>query len=150
MSAKALQYLFSADRIMHHEEIIEPALMRGDVVISDRNFWSAIVYGILDRTGGSYDYNVGDVLLISQSILSFYHQFIVPDYSFYLRVSLHEALKRLGGKDDIKEIYENEEKLKKLIDGYDWLVKRFPEEIIVIDGEQSVEKVTEEILAKIK
>src|SRR5690606_3900897 len=47
----AIQYLFSADRVIHHEEIVKPALMRGEVVITDRCFWSAIVYGVLDRVG---------------------------------------------------------------------------------------------------
>src|SRR3989344_9542484 len=31
----ALQYLFSTDRVMHHEEVIMPSLKEGIVVISD-------------------------------------------------------------------------------------------------------------------
>jgi dTMP kinase len=51
----SLQYLFSADRSAHHEELVLPSLQAGKVVITDRCFWSAIVYGILDRSGGEYD-----------------------------------------------------------------------------------------------
>src|SRR6266700_3480826 len=48
ISPLAFQYLFSADRQMQHQEVILPALTEGKVVITDRCFWSAIPYGILD------------------------------------------------------------------------------------------------------
>lgn len=142
----AIQYLFSADRSLHLEDLILPALKKGRIVISDRCFWSAIVYGILDRTGGKFDQKVGELLLISQSILSMYHQFTSPDYTFYLKVSLKESLARLGAKKDAREIYEDEDKIKSAIDGYKYLLERFPEEITVIDGEKSVDQVTKEII----
>lgn len=149
MSPTALQYLFSTDRMLNQEEVIIPALKRGDVVISDRCFWSAIVYGILDRTKGKYDYESADFMLIAHSLLSMYHQFIVPDYTFYLEISLATALSRLKKKDDIKEIYEDKEKLKKVIEGYDWLSKKFNQEIITVDGEGPVGEVMERIIARL-
>ncbi len=149
MPSTALQYLFSTDRVIHHEEVIIPALKQGKMVISDRCFWSAIVYGILDRTGGKYNFNEGKLLLISQSILSMYHQFIVPDYTFYLKISLQTALARISGKKGEKEIYEDKDKLKKLIEGYEWLYRKFANEITVIDGEKKTEEVTKEIVATI-
>jgi dTMP kinase len=146
----SLQYLFSADRSAHHEEIILPALKEGKTVITDRCFWSAIVYGILDRTGGHYDKNDADLLLINQSILSMYHQFTVPDYTFYLKICLETSLHRIEEKKDVKEIYEDKDKLKKLIEGYSYLKQRFPFEITEIDGEKSEEEVTKQIVASIK
>lgn len=150
MSPIALQYLFSTDRVLHHEEIILPALKSGKVVISDRCFWSAIVYGILDRVKGRYNFEDADFLLIAHSILSMYHRFIVPDYTFYLKISLGTAVDRISRKDDFKEIYEDRKKLKQLIVGYEWLAKKFAKEITVIDGERSVEEVTEEISRLLK
>lgn len=144
----SLQYLFSADRAAHHEELILPSLKRGDVVISDRCFWSAIVYGILDRTGGVYDKSEADLLLITQSILSMYHQFTIPDYTFYLQVDLVTSLKRLGEKTAKKEIYEEPAKIEKLITGYNYLLSRFPEEIIKIDGTKQPNEITQEIVSK--
>lgn len=149
MSSVGLQYLFSADRHLHQEEVILPALKEGKVIISDRCFWSAIVYGILDRMKSNYDYKMADALLVSQSILSMYHQFIVPDYTFLLKVTLQTAMSRIAGKDDIKEIYEDREKLEKVIEGYNWLAKKFKKEITVADGEGNVEKVTESIVKEI-
>lgn len=149
MSPIALQYLFSTDRVLHHEETIIPSLKAGKIVISDRCFWSAIVYGILDRTQGEYVYKNVEFLLIAHSLLSMYHRFIVPDYTFDLKISLDTALSRIRKKDDIKEIYEDKEKLKRLIKGYDWLSTKFAKEIMVINGEGSVEKVTRMIVSKI-
>ncbi|MBP6913298.1 MAG: dTMP kinase [Candidatus Levybacteria bacterium] len=146
----SLQYLFSADRSAHHEELVEPSLKEGKIVISDRCFWSAIVYGILDRTGGKYDTNVSDLLLISQSILSMYHQFIIPDHTFYLRISLETAIKRLSGKKETVEIYEEKSKLEKLITGYDFLEKKFSDNIITLSGEGDTGMVTKRILERIK
>ena len=150
MSSVALQYLFATDRVLHHEEVIIPALKQGEIVISDRCFWSAIVYGILDRTKGKYDYKSADFLLIAHSVLSMYHQFIVPDYTFYLKVSLATSVARIAKKDDVKEIYEDREKLRRVIEGYDWLSKKFKNEITVVDGEGEVGKVTRDIVDRIK
>jgi dTMP kinase len=52
--AAALQYLYTADRIVNHETIVIPALKKGHIVLSSRSFWSAIVYGTLDKEG-TYD-----------------------------------------------------------------------------------------------
>lgn len=145
----SLQYLFSADRAAHHEELILPSLKAGKVVLTDRCFWSAIVYGILDRTGGIYDTKDADLLLVTQSILSMYHQFTVPDYTFYLKISVEESMKRLKAKSDAKEIYEKEELIEKVFTGYDYLKKRFENEIVEVSGEQTPEEVTKEIIMTI-
>lgn len=145
----ALQYLYSADRAIHNVEVIIPALNEGNVVISDRCFWSAIPYGILDR-GEDYDFKDAEFLLVTQGILSMYHQFIVPDRTFYLRTSVETAITRLKKEQkSVKEIYEDEGKLRKIVQGYEWLVKKFPEAIMIVDGEQPIEKVTREILLKL-
>ena len=145
----AFQYLFSADREMHHEELIVPSLKKGNMVLSDRCFWSAIPYGIMDREG-NVDEKTGAYMLAAQSILSFYHQFVIPDYTFYLDTPLATAMKRLKKANEEKEIYEDRKKLAKTIKGYDWLLQEFPKEFIVIDASKSVDAVTEEIIKSIK
>ena len=150
MSPIALQYLFSTDRVLHHDELVIPALKAGKIVISDRCFWSAVVYGILDRNAGKYDYKATNFLLMAHSVLSMYHQFIIPDYTFCLKVPLSTSVARISKKDDMKEIYEDREKLQRVIEGYDWLSKKFTNEITVVDGNKSVEEVTRAIVARIK
>ena len=143
----ALQYLFTTERVMHHEEVILPALNAGKIVISDRCFWSAVVYGILDKSE-EYGYESANKLLIAQSILSMYHQFTVPDYTFYLNISIDSAMERINKKHESapKEIYEEKEKVEKVKKGYDWLINKFGAEISSIDGEKPVDQVTQDIL----
>lgn len=167
----AIQYLFSANRASTHLEIIHPALERGEVVISHRCFWSAVAYGMVDREDSVKDEalrlastqrgeqaprqtwlrqdKAGNQILIAQSILSMYHQFIVPDYTFYLRVSVDTAIDRISEMGKKTEIYEKREKLEKIAKGYDWLLATFPQEFVVINAEDSVDKVTADILAAI-
>lgn len=145
----AFQYLFSADREIHHEELVIPSLQAGKVVISDRCFWSAIPYGLLDRKS-ELDENTIEYMLAAQSILSMYHQFVVPDYTFYLDIPLDSAIKRIDKTNEEREIYEDKEKLEKTIKGYNWLLKEFSKEFIVIDAMRPMEGVTEEIVRVIK
>lgn len=149
----AFQYLFSAERSIHHEELIIPSLKSGKWVVSDRSFWSAIPYGIMDKMigEGKEDYNFDDVkiLLAAQSILSMYHQFLVPDVTFYLDISVDTAMQRIARKQQ-KEIYEKKEKLDKIVKGYKWLVKEFPNQFIVINGEKSVYEVQKDIIDRLK
>lgn len=144
----AFQYLFSADREIHHEELILPSLKDGKVVISDRCFWSAIPYGMLDREG-DFNEETGKYMLVAQSILSLYHQFTVPDQTFYLDISLNVAMKRIQESGSKTEIYEDSKKLEKTLKGYMWLLQEFPKEFTIINGEKSVEEVTQEIISKL-
>ena len=149
VSPVAFQYLFSADRQMQHKEVILPALEEGKVVISDRCFWSAIPYGILDNEE-AIDPNSIQQKLVAQSILSFYHEFTIPDKTFYLDVSLETAIERITQGDGAKEIYEDKNKLKCALEGYQWLLKEFSKEFIVIDANKEVDNITEEIMLALK
>lgn len=146
----AFQYLFAADREMHHTELVIPALKAGKVVLTDRCFWSAIPYGLLDRNEPLQE-NTGEYMLAAQSILSMYHQFTLPDYTFYLETPLATAVRRVqqSHETEQKEIYENKSKIDRARKAYNWLLQKFPEEFIVINSKRGIEEVHQEILAKI-
>jgi len=144
----ALQHLISANRAVQQEEIMSN-LEKGQDVIIDRYFWSAIAYAILDYSELDRK-DVEQWLLVSQSILSHYHQFLLPDVSFYLDISSRTATRRIDNMGKEKEIYEDERKIKKVEEIYTWLVSQFPKEFVVINGEESIEKVTEDLLKVIK
>jgi dTMP kinase len=144
----AIQYLFSADRGMHHAELIEPALKEGKIVISDRCFWSAVPYGVLDLKE-EFDSNTAKYILVSQSILSMYHQFIAPDMTFYLDIPVERAMERLSKMTQVKEIYEEKQKILKAKEGYEWLLREFPAEFKIINGTMSIDEVSGEIISKI-
>lgn len=143
----SFQYLFAADRAVHQEKIIE-YLKKGMTVISDRYLWSALVYGMLDINAID-NASEKERLITAFSILSMYNQFIIPDLTFYLAVSAEIAMTRIAKKTEKVEIYEKKEKIQELKKGYDWLAEKFSKEIITIDGDQLIEKVTEAIVSKI-
>ncbi len=139
----SIQYLYGADRAVHQLEL-EQYLKKGYYIITDRYFWSSVAYGASDME------KIDDYQLVVYSMLSFYNQFLKPDYSFYLKVSPKTGLLRVNKTGKEKEVYENMGKLVKIEKGYEFLLKRFKDEFIIIDAEKSVEEVTEEILKKIK
>jgi dTMP kinase len=139
----AYQYLFAADRVTQQVDLIE-RLKRGETIISDRYFWSSVAYGIADREGTDY-INWEEVSMTALSILSMYHQFILPDLSIYLDVSLEESLRRIKGSTKHTEIYDNHQINIKIKKGYDWLLKTFPQELTVLDGEKPLDEITQEI-----
>lgn len=141
----AFQHVLTANRLINMSEIVEPALQAGKVVITDRSFWSALAYGLMDAHG-SYERSEADRMLMTQSVLSHYHQSIVPDKTFYIRISSDVAIERLKTrKGREKDIYEKKDKLETVVKGYDWLIKEFPQELTLVDGEQQEEQVSLEI-----
>lgn len=147
--SEALQYLYSADRVINHKTVVEPSLEKGETVISHRCFWSVIPYGVFDKGISVNETADTQVLFVAQGLLSMYHQFIVPDLTFYLDISVDAAMKRLSKMKKVRELYEKKEKLEKVVAGYKWLVKQFPKEITVINAEQSEEAVFAQIIQRI-
>lgn len=144
----SFQYIYSADRQVQQVELLD-RLKRGETVITDRYFWSALAYGVADRHD-LYIEDSGNLLLVQQSLLSHYHQFVIPDITFFLDISVETALKRLQKMSKSKEIYETFDMLEKIKKGYDWLLEKFPHEFTVIDGEKSVKEVGKEIISQIE
>ncbi len=142
---RAFQSIYSADRAINHTEIVEPALKKGSIVLTHRSNWSTIPYGILDL-GDNYSFKKAWSIAVANGLFSAYYQFLTPDITFYLKISAKKAVERLSRMSKKKEIYEKEEKLKKIARGYEMEIKEFPKEFIVIDGNQSEEKVTKDII----
>lgn len=146
MPPVAYQYLFAADRAIQQAQIME-LLKKGKTVISDRYLWSSVAYGIADRQDLDYK-NWEEVTLVAYSALSMYHQFLLPDLTIYLDISLDESLRRIKGSQKHTEIYDNHEMNTKIQKGYKWLIKRFPKEFTIVDGDgdKKPEEITNEIL----
>lgn len=146
LSPVSFQYLYSADRQLQQEELI-PHLEKGEIVITDRYFWSAIAYGLTDKAG---KYSNEDMFMAAHSIMSMYNQHMLPDYTFYLDISITTAFDRLMAMHKKGDIYEKKYKLEKVVHEYKRLRDKFPHEIIKINAEQSVETVTKDMLAMIQ
>lgn len=150
LPAPALQYLYSADRTVNQETVVKPGLERGSMVISHRSFWSVIPYGIMDKGLADYTSKNSQVIAVAQGLLSMYHQFLLPDVTFYLNVPVDISMKRLSKMRKVYEIYETREKLEKIAEGYQWQIKQFPNEFVIIDGAQDEKAITEELIRRIK
>lgn len=150
MPPTAFQYLYSADRVMNQEEVVKPALEKGNMVLSHRSLWSVIPYGVMDKGLTNYEEDAAQVLLVAQGLLSHYHQFLTPDATFYLRVPVDIAMKRLSQMNKTKDLYEKKEKLSQIAKGYEWEIDKFPQKFVVIDGTKSESEITSDIVTYIK
>lgn len=141
----SLQYLYTADRIIDHLHHIEPALKNGKVVISHRCMWSNLPYGLLDKHLVDFDSNQARIIDVAHGLFSLYNQFTIPDITFYLRISAKTGIERLGKMHTGYELYEKKSKMEKVAKGYEWEIRQFPGEFVIIDGEQSPEEVSREV-----
>lgn len=134
----SLQYLFCADRGVHQWEL-EKYLSKGYIVVTDRYFWSAVAYSISDLQGNP------DYYMAAFSILSMYHQFMTPNFTFFLDVSVDTAHGRISGSEKHSEIYDKAEKLVKIKSAYERLIKKFPTEFTIVDGEGTIENILSDL-----
>jgi len=135
LSSDALQLLFVADRLDHLRNEIEPTLKKGEMVICDRYLWSTVAYGSLN--------------LDKNWLLSLHRYCSYPDISIFLEVEPKTCLQRIGLRGKGKTIFEEEGKLRKVWQVYQWLAEKFPKRVIIVDGEREPEKINREILNKI-
>jgi len=112
-------------------------------VVTDRYFWSAVAYGMADLKGSP------DFYLTAFSILSFYNQFIVPDYTFFLDVEIDESDKRISKSKKHIEIYDKKDKIVKIDYSYKKLIKKFQNEFTMIDANGTEKEVLKKLLSKI-
>jgi len=133
---EALQLLFVADRSHHVDREIAPILSDGNILVADRFLWSTIAFGSVD--------------LSRQWLLQLHRYCFLPDLSIFLRVSPGICVKRLEPDRFNFELFEKEDKLRKTWKTYEWLAKKFPQLVKIVEGEQGKEKVTREILRQIR
>lgn len=138
------QYLFAADRVIQQYDLIK-RLKRGETIICDRYLWTSVAYGIADRENTDYK-NWEKLSVVALSLLSMYYQFIMPDLTIYLDVSLKESLKRISKSAKHTEIYDNNKMNIKIKKGYDWLLKNFSKEIKVVNGEKPLDELTNDLV----
>lgn len=138
----ALQYLFNADRVMHMEKI-EKLLEKGMIIVMDRYFWSSVAYAMSDMDRPL------DWYYTAFSILSFYHQFLLPDQTFFLEITPEEALKRITLSAKHGEIYDNGDHLPRIEKNYQQLMKEFPDAFTIVNAERESEEVTEDLFGQI-
>jgi dTMP kinase len=129
-----MQLLFSLDRGEHVKNEIEPALDRGEIVLSGRYSPSTLAYGFAGGvdTGILEDAN---------------ERFRKPDILIYIDVSYRTAVERLARRGRATEIYETSEFLRKTEEGYKRILDSFNS--VIIDGTQSPDEVHKKVIATV-
>lgn len=138
--------LFLADREQHIEEIVEPALNEGSIVLCDRFIDSTIVY---------QHYLNG---LSKKKIIKFHDELLInlkPDITFYLYLPVEKAIERLSGnRVDTIDKYDKKETLTKVANAYvkwyAWLKMYSNRNIIFLNAEKSILELGIEAVLKIR
>jgi dTMP kinase len=143
LSSQAELLLFGASRAQHVEEIIRPALSRGEWVISDRFGDSSVAY-----QGGGLGLDTEFVARMN----AFATGDLRPALTFLLDLSPEDAQRRLqaqGAPEDRIEA-RGAEFYTRVCDGYLQLASREPERIIVLDAMPPAKVVHERIVKALK
>lgn len=139
MSAKAEALLYAADRAQHVEEVIRPALRRGEVVISDRYVDSSIAYQGLARGLGLDEI---------RDLSKWATEGLFPDLVLLLDFDASLGLGRSGGDDRIEQAGLGFH--EKVREAYRLLAERHADRFFVIDGAKDQDELAGLIRARVE
>lgn len=135
MGDRAESLLFAASRAQHVDQVIKPALERGQTVVCDRFIDSSIAYQGFGRELGD------SVRLINEYAVDG----CFPDITLLLLVDPKTGKERIAKKDldrlELMDISFHE----KVYQGYLELMKLYPDRIVAIDGKGTVDEIAKEI-----
>lgn len=137
---KAEYLLFAADRAQHFKQVIQPELLNGKIVISDRWADSSVAY---------QGYGRGLDVEMIKTVNAWATQNLKPDLIFYIRIDAQTALDRI--KKRISEPWTLEkEKIefwKRVEHGYEELFMN-NKSVVVLDGKMTQEELLRQAVAK--
>ena len=141
-SAETEILLFTAARRDHLERIILPAISNGKIVICDRFTDSTRMY---QGMRGPNLRNLVDML--NEKIIN-----CDPDLTIIIDINPEISLKRAKSRKTVEERFEDfgVELQMKMRKGFIELAKEFSSRIEVVDGQQSVDKLSQDICALVK
>lgn len=125
-----LQKLFVADRAEHLKKEIIPSLKRGEIVISDRYFFSTLAFGGLD--------------VPMERLIKLNGRFIYPDKVIFLKVRPKICLERIEKRGEGVRFFEKLDKLKKILKNYQEVI-RLSDDIVVVNGEKGIKEIHQKI-----
>ncbi len=134
LKSKALQTIFTVDRLVHWESCIRPNLLNNFDVVTDRYNSSTLAYAHAGGINMDYVRDLHKLMGIPDA-----------DLTVYLRVTPEEAGRRLAARGGKPEIFEKQEFQRRVFEGYEILAKQGNSNWIIINGEQRFEKVSEDI-----
>ncbi len=130
-----LQKLYVQDRKEHLENKVMPALEQGKFVVSSRYMFSTFAYGYSDGL------NVSELVKMNEN-------FLLPDLTIVVDVAPESCIQRIDGRGEIKELFEQKDKLTKVNEIYKKIPQMF-ENVVMVNGEMPIPDVFEEIKKEI-
>lgn len=137
MTAATEALLFAASRTQHLEEKVLPALKEGKIVLCDRYVDSSLAYQ-------AYGRDLGFDFVSKANNFAMKH---LPDVTFYLDVLPEIGLKRIRKRDDLNRLDKEEKSFhEKVREGYFKLLSMYPERIVKINANDTIEVSFNEIM----
>ncbi|MGM0843211.1 MAG: dTMP kinase [Bacillota bacterium] len=135
MDKRTEALLYAAARRQHLVEKVIPALEEGKIVICDRFIDSSLAY-----QGNARGIGMEEVMNINQFAI----EDKMPDLTLYFDIDPEEGLKRIAkhnGREVNRLDLESVDFHTRVREGYQKLIKQYPDRIQVIDASQSKEAV---------
>ncbi|HIT50023.1 MAG TPA: dTMP kinase [Candidatus Pelethenecus faecipullorum] len=140
MTKETEALLYAASRMQHLSERILPALEAGKVVLCDRYIDSSLAY-----QGYARGLGIDDVLKINHFALK-----SLPDLTFFIDVKPKTALSRLNERAKLDRLdLETMKFHEDVYQGYLKLCGKYPDRIVMIDGNRPLEEITNDCIKRI-
>lgn len=145
MDVRTEALLFAASRRQHVVEMIMPALEADKLVVSDRFVDSSLVYQGVGRNIG-----IDEVAEIN----AFATENLTPDLTLYLDVDAQTGLSRIQMNREVSETDRLDKEMidfhQKVNEGYQKLLKRYPNRIDRVDATAPLDSVVADCLTILK
>lgn len=133
--------LYAASRAQHLDEVIIPALDAKKIVLCDRYLDSSLAYQ-------AYARDLGFEFVLN---INHYATLHMPDLTFYIDVDPKVGLSRIHHRDKFDRLdQESIDFHHKVRQGYFEIVKRYPNRVVLIDGNRSLDEIYHDIIKIIK
>ncbi|MBD8028484.1 dTMP kinase [Ureibacillus sp. Re31] len=139
MDERTEALLYAAARSQHFFEKVEPAIKKGKLVLCDRFIDSSLAY-----QGYARGIGIDEVLAINEFAIGKR----MPDLTILFDLDPQVGLARIHSHNEREVNRLDVESLsfhEKVREGYQLLVKRYPNRIKVVNANQPVDKVVEEV-----
>nr|WP_251125743.1 MULTISPECIES: dTMP kinase [unclassified Exiguobacterium] len=138
MTPRVEMMLYAASRAQNVEQVIRPALERGAIVLCDRFIDASIAY-----QGYGLQYDLDQI----QSLNEWATNGLTPDLTFLFDLSPERASTRMKDRGQLDRIESRDQAFhERVYEGFQTLLKQYPERIIRIDADQSIECIQDEVL----
>ena len=140
LSPRAEALLMAADRAQHLDELVTPALQRGQHVISDRSAYSSLAYQGYGRQ-------------LDLAMLKHFNSWAInnrwPDLVVYIDVPLDILLERLKKRELDRFEREDRSFFERIARGFNEMAKAEPDRWLIVDGTPPKDELAATILREV-